>query len=139
MIEYLIDTSAVHRFFQDPNMYPTWRPVISRGEVGIIPPIEYEICYSALKAGHRSQLLKQIGTLFTPVIPGSQMFEAAREMQEALTKKGAHRCCSPVDLMLAATAHVENLAVLHVDKDYETVSRFWPSFQQVRLDTGRPL
>ncbi|MEU8586506.1 PIN domain-containing protein [Streptomyces sp. NPDC048664] len=139
MIKYVIDTSAVHRFFQDPGLYPTWRSVIARGEVGIIPLIEFEICYSAQKAGDRVKLIGSLAKLFEYLTPGPEVYDTARSMQEALTAKGAHRCCSPVDLVLAATAHVEDLAVLHVDKDYETVARFCPSFKQVRLDTGQPL
>ncbi|WP_328387264.1 PIN domain-containing protein [Streptomyces sp. NBC_00400] len=139
MTKYLIDTSAAHRFFKDPGLYPEWRAVITRGEVGIIPLIEYEICYSAQKASDRAKLLALLNKLFAPVIPQAAAYQAAREIQEALTSKGAHRCCSPVDLTLAATAEIENLVVLHVDKDYETVARFWPSFKQVRFGAGVPL
>ncbi|MGA4844809.1 PIN domain-containing protein [Streptomyces sp. G5(2025)] len=101
--------------------------------------IEFEICYSAQKAGDRDKLIGRLAKLFESLTPGPEVYDAARSMQEALTAKGAHRCCSPIDLVLAATAHVEDLTVLHVDKDYETVARFWPSFRQVRLDTGQPL
>ncbi|MER6241053.1 PIN domain-containing protein [Streptomyces clavifer] len=139
MIKYLIDTSAVHRFFQAPDLYPAWRTVLTRGEVGIIPPVEYEICFSARKASDRTRLLGQLGKLFTETIPGPAAYQAGRDMQETLTTKGAHRSCGPVDLLLAGTAHVENLAVLHVDKDYATLARFWPSLRQVRMDTERPL
>ncbi|MEU4083272.1 PIN domain-containing protein [Streptomyces aureus] len=139
MIKYLIDTSAVHRFFKDPNLYPAWRTVVARGEVGMIPLIEYEICFSAQRASDRVHLLSKLQTLFETVIPGRDAYDAARDMQEALTKKGAHRSCGPIDLMLAATAHVEQLAVLHIDKDYVTVARYWPGFKQLRLDTELPI
>lgn len=138
MIKYVIDTSAIHRFFQGPELYPAWRAVIVRGEVGIIPLIEFEICYSAQRASDRAKLLAALAKVFLPVIPRPDVYGVARSMQDALTARGAHRCCSPVDLMLAATAHAEDLAVLHVDKDYATVARYWPSFKQVRLDTGLP-
>jgi predicted nucleic acid-binding protein len=139
VIKYVIDTSAIHRFFKDPELYPAWRPVIARGEVGIIPLMEYEVCYSAIKASDRARLISLLSKLFVPVIPRPEAYGAAREMQAALTAKGCHRSCGPVDLMLAATAHLEDLTVLHVDKDYKTVARVWPSFKERRLDTERPL
>ncbi|EDY43962.1 MULTISPECIES: PIN domain nuclease [unclassified Streptomyces] len=139
MINYLIDTSAVVRFFKSPDLFPAWKDCIVRGEVGIIPPIEFEICYSAQKARDRDELLQKLGLLFSAVTPTPAAYDAGRDMQEALTKHGAHRSCGPVDLLLAGTAHVESLTVLHVDKDYVTLARLWPSFRQVRLDTELPL
>jgi predicted nucleic acid-binding protein len=52
-----------------------------------------------------------------------RVYQRAAEVQEALTERAQHRCAGPVDLLVAATAELENLTVLHHDRDYETIAR----------------
>jgi predicted nucleic acid-binding protein len=47
----------------------------------------------------------------------------AQVVQEQLTAKGEHRSTGTVDLLLAAAAERSGLALLHFDRDFETIAR----------------
>ena len=55
--------------------------------------------------------------------------DRAVEVQALLADKGQHRGPSVPDLLIAATAELAGLTVLHVDKDYELIAEV----------TGQPL
>ncbi|MFF5205153.1 PIN domain-containing protein [Streptosporangium sp. NPDC000396] len=48
-------------------------------------------------------------------------YDRAWQVQEALTKRGQHRGAGPVDLVVAATAELQGLTLLHRDRDFECV------------------
>ena len=48
--------------------------------------------------------------------------ERAVDVQLALAERGQHRAASIPDLLIAATAEVAQLKVLHVDKDFELIA-----------------
>ncbi|MFI0939120.1 PIN domain-containing protein [Streptomyces sp. NPDC021020] len=137
MISYLIDTSAVARFFQAPDKFPEWRRLIEDGQVGLAKLNEFEVMHSAERASARPALLRRLESIFEMVLPDPDVFDMARDIQEALTAGGCHRSAGPVDLMLAATACVMDLAVIHVDKDFQAIARHWP-LRQYRMDTDLP-
>jgi predicted nucleic acid-binding protein len=49
-------------------------------------------------------------------------YDRARQVQEALTKCGQHRGAGPVDLLVAATAELQGLTLLHRDRDFECIA-----------------
>ncbi len=51
------------------------------------------------------------------------VYQRAGAVQRALTERGEHRGAGPVDLLVAATAELSGLTVLHYDADFETVAR----------------
>ncbi len=53
----------------------------------------------------------------------------AWEVQGDLTSQGHHRSVGPVDLVMAATAELQGLTLLHHDHDFDVVARV----------TGQPL
>jgi predicted nucleic acid-binding protein len=48
--------------------------------------------------------------------------DRAVAVQAALADRGHHRAPSVPDLLIAATAELMNLTVLHVDKDFELIA-----------------
>ena len=48
--------------------------------------------------------------------------ERAVEVQLALAEHGRHRAPSIPDLLIAATAELANLTVLHLDKDFDLIA-----------------
>ena len=56
-------------------------------------------------------------------------FARAREVQGDLTGKSQHRTAGPVDLLVAATAELHGLTLLHHDRDFDVVAQV----------TGQPL
>ncbi len=48
--------------------------------------------------------------------------DRALELQSVLAARGQHRAPSVPDLLVAATAELAELTVLHVDKDFELIA-----------------
>ncbi len=48
--------------------------------------------------------------------------QRAEQVQTALADRGRHRAPSVPDLLIAATAELADLTVLHVDKDFELIA-----------------
>lgn len=48
--------------------------------------------------------------------------DRAIEVQTALADRGQHRAPSIPDLLIAATAELAQLIVLHMDKDYDLIA-----------------
>jgi predicted nucleic acid-binding protein len=55
--------------------------------------------------------------------------DRAVELQRALAERGLHRAPSIPDLLIAATAELADLTVLHLDKDFELIAEL----------TGQPI
>lgn len=51
------------------------------------------------------------------------IYRRARAVQRRLTESGEHRSAGAVDLLVAATAELSGLTVLHHDADFETVAK----------------
>jgi predicted nucleic acid-binding protein len=50
-------------------------------------------------------------------------FDRAAQVQAALTDIGAHRSAGALDLLIAATAELHGLALLHYDRDFDAIVR----------------
>jgi predicted nucleic acid-binding protein len=119
---WLIDKSALVRVANSPEM-GEWNNRIERGLVHITNLTRLEIGYSARSgAGARrdfgeSPLAAMPVEYLTPAIE-----DRAVEVQLLLADVGKHRGPSIPDLLIAATAELVGLTVLHVDKDFELIS-----------------
>jgi predicted nucleic acid-binding protein len=49
-------------------------------------------------------------------------FARAWEVQGDLTARGQHRSAGPVDLVVAATAELHDLTLLHHDHDFDVIA-----------------
>lgn len=117
---YLIDTSALSRMARIPRQ---WEEQVTAGLIAVCPVIELEMLFSARSADGRRELLRLLRAMYGWVPMPDRVYERAAEVQEALTERGLHRCAGPVDLLVAATAELTELTVLHYDRDYETIAR----------------
>lgn len=61
--------------------------------------------------------------------------DRALELQRLLSERGHHRAPSVPDLLIAATAELADLTVLHVDKDFELTAAVTGQFVE-RLDVN---
>ncbi len=117
---WLIDKSALHRINAASD---EWLSRIQRGLVRVSTVTLLEIGFSTRNGpDHR-------GTLGEP--PMSSMtiehitpaIEArAVEIKMLLADRGQHRAPSIPDLLIAATAELARLTVLHVDKDFDLIA-----------------
>ncbi|NKY55965.1 PIN domain nuclease [Nocardia flavorosea] len=122
MISYLIDTSAAVRVLRDPALRKTWHESLTAGVIAFCDVVELELLYGAQSLGDRLRKKELIGELFGWVITPDNLWVRAHQVQQLLTERGGHRSAGVADLAIAATAESNNLALLHYDRDFETVA-----------------
>ncbi|MGW3559473.1 PIN domain-containing protein [Streptomyces sp. NPDC000963] len=122
-VKYLVDTSAVFRIIDAKQVREDWTKHLSEGVIALCDLTELEILFSARSANDRLAKEDLLAQLFnwTPVPDG--VYTRARRVQQMLTNQGEHRSAGPVDLLVAATAELTGLTLLHYDNDFETVAR----------------
>lgn len=119
---WLIDKSALVRI-PDAADADEWNNRIERGLVHITNVTRLEIGYSARSGQgarrefNRSPLAAMPVEYLTPAIE-----DRALEVQLLLADMGKHRAPSIPDLLIAATAELAGLIVLHLDKDFDVIS-----------------
>jgi predicted nucleic acid-binding protein len=119
---WLIDKSAIARLHLDPNA-EEWTRRIERGLVRICTVTRLEVGYSARSAQDHRSLLAEPPIASMPVEYLTPRIEdRALELQSVLAERGQHRAPSVPDLLVAATAELTELTVLHVDKDFELIA-----------------
>jgi len=64
-----------------------------------------------------------VRSLFGRVPVHDRAFARAWEVQGDLTNVGQHRSAGPVDLVVAATAELHGLTLLHHDRDFAVIAR----------------
>lgn len=119
---WLIDKSAYARLGRSPDDQ-TWAGRIDRGLVRITTLTRLELGYSARTAADWRAELDVPPLAAMPVQYVSPAIEdRAVQVQLLLADRGQHRAPSIPDLMVAATAELAGLIVLHFDKDFELIS-----------------
>jgi predicted nucleic acid-binding protein len=119
---WLIDKSALVRLGRSPEA-GEWANRVERGLVRVCTVTRLEVGFSArsaddLRAGYGSPPLARMPVEYlTPAIE-----DRAVEVQVALAERGQHRAASIPDLLIAATAELAQLTVLHDDKDFELIA-----------------
>jgi predicted nucleic acid-binding protein len=126
---WLVDKSAFVRFGQSTDR-AEWQNRVDRGLLRISTLTRLEIGYSARSANElrddiaRTPLSMMSIEYLTPAIE-----DRALDVQLQLAERGHHRAPSIPDLLIAATAELARLTVLHVDKDFELIAEI----------TGQPI
>jgi predicted nucleic acid-binding protein len=121
-VSWLIDKSALVRLATSPDA-AEWAGRIERGLVRITTVTRLEVGYSArsgpdLRAGLQQPPLSSMPIEYlTPAIENR-----AVEILTLLADRGQHRAPSVPDLIIAATAELAGLTVLHLDKDFDVVA-----------------
>jgi hypothetical protein len=119
---WLIDKSALVRLTASPDA-AGWAGRVERGLVRIATVTRLEVGYSArsgpeLRAGLRQPPMSSMPVEYlTPAIE-----DRAMEILALLADRGQHRAPSIPDLIIAATAELAGLTVLHLDKDFEVIA-----------------
>jgi len=118
---FLVDTSAVVRLLRDRDVRSRWQPQITAGVIGICPITELELLYSARSKADREEWLELFNATFAWVAMPDRVFGRATEIQAAMTARGTHRSAGAVDLLLAATAELSGLTLVHYDHDFDEI------------------
>jgi predicted nucleic acid-binding protein len=120
--QYLVDTSALVRIFRDQNVRTRWEQQIAAGLLAVCPIVELEFLYTARSKADREELIELIEATFVWAPMPDRVFPRASEVQTVLTDRGTHRSASAVDLLVAATAELSQLTLLHYDRDYDQIA-----------------
>ena len=119
---WLIDKSALIRIPDSPDV-AQWNNRIERGLVHITNVTRLEIGYSARSGSSARRDFRESPLAAMPVQYLTPTIEdRALEVQMLLADIGKHRAPSIPDLLIAATAELVGLTVLHVDKDFDVIS-----------------
>lgn len=119
---WLIDKSALARLGA-AKVPLDWTTRIERGLVRISTVTLLELGYSARTAADHRVLLTEPPVSSMPVEYLTPRIEdRALELQQALAERGQHRAPAIPDLLIAATAELAALTVLHLDKDFELIA-----------------
>jgi len=118
---WLIDKSAYARLGNGPDDQ-AWADRIDRGLVRISTLTRLELGYSARTAADWRTELDVAPLAAMPIQYLTPAIEdRAVEVQLLLADRGQHRAPSIPDLMVAATAELAGLIVLHFDKDFDLI------------------
>ncbi|WP_322780888.1 PIN domain nuclease [Frankia sp. Cas4] len=119
---WLVDKSALVRLSESPDA-DLWLSRIQRGLVRITTVTILEIGFSARSVDDLRVRLRRPPVSAMPVENVTPRIESrAVEVQELLAGVGHQRAPSVPDLIIAATAELAGLVVLHVDKDFELIA-----------------
>jgi predicted nucleic acid-binding protein len=119
---WLIHKSAYTRLSRSAEP-EAWANRIERGLVRIATVTRLEMGYSARSARalldevSRPPLSSMPVEYLTPTIE-----DRAIAVQALLAERGHHRAASIPDVLIAATAELTGLTVLHVDKDFDLIA-----------------
>lgn len=120
--QFLIDTSALARLMRPGAESFGWDQAAAAGLVAVCPITELEFFYSARSATDRANGIQDMRTMFGWVPVHDRAYSRAWEVQGDLTAKGQHRSAGPVDLVVAATAELHGLTLLHHDYDFSVIA-----------------
>lgn len=76
----------------------------------------------ARSAADRAQGIEDMRSVFGWVPVDDRAYDRAWRVEEALTRRGEHRSAGAVDLVVAATAELQGLTLLHRDRDFECIA-----------------
>jgi predicted nucleic acid-binding protein len=127
--DWLIDKSALVRIGASPDA-AEWATRIERGLVRITTVTRLEVGYSARSGADLRAAWQRPPMAAMPVEYQTPAIEdRSVEVLTLLADRGQHRAPSIPDLIIAATAELTGLTILHADKDFEVIARI----------TGQPL
>jgi predicted nucleic acid-binding protein len=121
--QFLIDTSALARLMRPGAESFGWDQAAAAGLLAVCPITELEFFYSARSQADRTQTLADMRSLFGWVPVHDRAYVRAWDIQGELTSNGQHRSAGPVDLVVAATAELAGLTLLHHDRDFDIIAK----------------
>lgn len=122
MTAWLIDKSAFARLGIATDS-TEWAQRIERGLVRISTVTRLQLGFSARSGADHRALFSAPALSSMPIEYLTPRIEdRAVEIQGTLAERGWHRGPSIPDVLIAATAELADLTVLHLDKDFEVIA-----------------
>lgn len=117
---HLIDKSALARWTK-PSVREVLKPLHERYLLAVCRPTEYEMAHSARDGAEATRISTWLHA-FDYVHSTDETFTRALEVQRHALNAGFHRALSLPDLLIAATAELNRLTVLHYDGDFDMIA-----------------
>ncbi|MEV4410560.1 PIN domain nuclease [Catellatospora sp. NPDC049609] len=121
--DYLVDTSALVRLLRPGSSALGWDQQIEQGLLGVCPITELEFLYTARSRADRKKILALLTETYPWIPVPDDVYRRAAQVQDLLTQQGQHRSAGPIDLLVAATAELTGLTVLHYDGDFDVIKK----------------
>jgi predicted nucleic acid-binding protein len=119
---FLADKSALTRRETRPEVRDVLEPLLVAGEVATCGIVELELLYSATSRATYRALAEALRGM--PRAPsGESCVRRALEVQAMLAERSQHRAVPLPDLLVAASAELAGLVVLHYDADFERIAK----------------
>lgn len=116
---YLADTTAWHR---SGRVADRWESLLEADELALCTPVRLELLVSARgRADYRALAADLAQVRHFRVDARSE--DAAARSQAALAEWSQHRGPTPIDLLIAAVAEVNNAVLLHYDRHFDAIAR----------------
>lgn len=119
--DYLCDTTVWSKCRSRPELVEWFNDAVSADLVVVCDIVELEVLKSA--RNHQAFLAQaeQLNLLrHCPI--GPEELARAKEVQRVLSATGKHRGVPPADLIIAASAELSGMPLLHYDHDYDLIS-----------------
>lgn len=120
---FLVDTSAAARLSHH-QVAERVTPLISAGVVGTCAALDYEALYSARTPAEHERLRVDRRAAYEYLPTNDEHWSRALDVQRALARRSRHRDVGLPDLLIAAVAEQHHVALLHYDRDFETLGSF---------------
>ena len=116
---WVADKSALARLHHKP-VGDRLQPLLINGLIATSPIIDLEVLYSAQSLADYENVLAERRAL--PSYPINQtVTDRAIAVQHQLARVGRHRVLLP-DLLIAAVAEINDLTIIHYDRDYDRIA-----------------
>jgi hypothetical protein len=115
---YLADTSAWNR---SRYVDDWWEELIERNEIAVCVPVRLELLSSARDPREYKALADDLKG-FREFPADERVERAALSAQERLARAGQQRGPKPVDLLIAATAEIHGVTLLHYDRHFDLIA-----------------
>jgi predicted nucleic acid-binding protein len=117
---YLIDKSALARWTK-PGVREVLKPRHERYLLGVCQPTEYEMIHSARDSSEATRISTWLHA-FDYHHSTDDAFTRALQVQRHALNAGFHRALPLPALLVAATAELNRLTVLHYDGDFDMIT-----------------
>ena len=120
-LRYLVDKSALARL-RHAKVAARLTPMMVSGDVAVCGVVELEVLFSAKNIADFTATRAELAGMPRLDIFESD-FDRAADVLALLCRSGHHRAAGIPDLIIAAVAEREGVAVLHYDKDFDLIAR----------------
>lgn len=119
---YLADTSALARL-RHPPVAAILAPLIEAGLVATCGVIEFEIGWATRSSAAFDQVRADRSLGYEWLATHDEDWHRALDVQAELWRTGHVRAVGFPDLLIAAVAEREQVAILHYDSDYDLINK----------------